>query len=132
MRHQILENIKEELFETNMLEKSDDIIIISEEEVNEGIRSKLNEMYSSEGVLMNIISLRRLQINVYEHVLVPSMIKLRVEEIEEIGLDVEKLPEISRYDITAMLQCVRPLEVCKIVRKSETGLEHVYYRRCVQ
>ena len=42
-----------------------------------------------------------------------------------------EIPEISRFDAVAMAKCMRPDEVCKIVRPSKTAIEGLYYRNCV-
>ena len=41
------------------------------------------------------------------------------------------LPEISRFDPQALSLCLRPKQVIRIDRKSDTALEYKYYRVCI-
>ena len=40
-------------------------------------------------------------------------------------------PEISRFDPVAQAIGLRPKEVCKIIRSSETAITSTYYRMCL-
>ncbi len=42
-----------------------------------------------------------------------------------------QLPEISRFDPVAKAICIRPGEVCEIIRPSKTSIKSTYYRICV-
>ena len=42
-----------------------------------------------------------------------------------------QLPEISRFDPVAQSLCMRPGEVCEILRPSKTAIKSPYYRICI-
>jgi DNA-directed RNA polymerase subunit H (RpoH/RPB5) len=68
--------------------------------------------------------------------LVPSAQILKDDEIESLKIQYNlktlmDLPEISRFDPQALALCLRPKQVIKIDRKSDTALEYNYYRVCV-
>ena len=42
-----------------------------------------------------------------------------------------QFPDISRFDPVARAICLRPGQVCHIVRPSKTSIETNYYRICV-
>jgi DNA-directed RNA polymerase subunit H len=69
-------------------------------------------------------------------VLVPPATILSKQEVDKLFIQYNlksnvDLPEISRFDPQALALCLRPGEVIKIIRKSDTALEYVYYRACV-
>jgi DNA-directed RNA polymerase subunit H (RpoH/RPB5) len=45
--------------------------------------------------------------------------------------DDNQLPDISRFDPMAQAICLRPGQVCEIIRPSKTAIQSKYYRLCV-
>ncbi len=45
--------------------------------------------------------------------------------------DKSQFPQISRFDPVAKAICLRPGQVCKIIRPSKTAIETTYYRFCI-
>jgi DNA-directed RNA polymerase subunit H (RpoH/RPB5) len=137
LRPQNLDEIIEDLFVIeNVLTKSDTLVIIMEEEPNETLITKLKYLYDHEGIFVVVHNIQRLQFNILKHKLVPPTTLLSREEEEEVKRkynlkSLSQLPEISRFDPVALAICLRPGQVCKIVRSSPTALETNYYRICV-
>lgn len=137
LRPQTLDEIVEELYEIeNVLTKNDTLIIIIDDEPNDTIRNKTKYMYEKYGIFVVIHNIKRLQFNILNHIWQPKVSILKPEQIEELKQKynikaLSQLPEISRYDPLAMAVALRPNDVVKLIRNSQTALESVYYRVCV-
>lgn len=137
IRPQNLDDIIEDLFLTeNILTLKDNLIIIAEEEPNETILAKMRYLYDHDGIYVVIHNIKRLQFNILKHSLVPTMGVLTEKEMEELMKtkylkDLTQLPEIGRFDPQVLALCVRPGQICKIVRDSATAMKTVYYRLCI-
>jgi DNA-directed RNA polymerase subunit H (RpoH/RPB5) len=137
IRPNVLDEIIEDLYYIeNFLEKKDNLIIITDDEPNDSILTKVRYLFDHDGIFVIIHNIKRLQYNMLEHILVPSGIVLSNEEKEKfmkiynIKND-QQLPEISRFDAQALIMCIRPGDITKFTRKSITSLESIYYRICV-
>lgn len=137
IRPQNLDEIVEDLFTIdNVLNKNDTLIIIIDDEPNDTILNKMKYLYDHDGIFVVIHNIQRLQFNILKHSLVPQTTVLEEKEKSELMKtyyikDNASLPEISRFDPVAMAICMRPGQVCKIVRSSATALYYSYYRICV-
>jgi DNA-directed RNA polymerase subunit H (RpoH/RPB5) len=137
LRPNNLDEIIRDLFDIEaMLSKSDNLIVITEDEPNDALTAKLNYLYDHSGIFVVVHNIKRLQFNLLHHKLVPAVSVLSKEETESMKKTfnlnhVNQLPEISRYDPMALAICMRPGEVCKLIRDSPTALKYVYYRVCV-
>jgi DNA-directed RNA polymerase subunit H (RpoH/RPB5) len=118
-----------------ILTKTDDLIIIINDEPNETIEKTLRHIWEQDGFFVNVISIKRLQYNILEHVLVPPHFVLSKED----GLAIKKkynimtdkqMPDISRFSPVAQLIGIRPGDICRIVRPSKTAIETEFYRIC--
>jgi len=112
------------------------LIIIVNEDPTETIQNVMKHIWEQQGIYVNIISVKRLQFNILSHTLVPKHTLLTSEEKTEFykKFNIKKsdeIPEISRFDAVAMAICMRPDDVCKIIRPSKTSIEGIYYRNCV-
>jgi DNA-directed RNA polymerase I, II, and III subunit RPABC1 len=110
-------------------------MVIIKDEPNDNIKETLDEIWNIYGIYINIINIHRLQFNILKHQWVPKHILLTNEQISEMKIKYNiqsnsELPTISRYDAVASIICMRPTQVCKIIRKSRTSLESEYYRIC--
>jgi DNA-directed RNA polymerase subunit H len=116
--------------------KTDEIIFISNDEVNESLLQIINQLYNNEKIYINIVNIKRLLFNVLEHNLVPKHKILQEDDKEEILkkyriTDMEKeLPSISRFDPVAIAIGLRPGQICEILRPSKTAIITKYYRYC--
>lgn len=137
IRPQTLDTIIEDLYEIeNVLTKKDTLIIIIDEEPNETIINKVKYLYEHNGIFVVIHNIKRLQFNILEHTLIPSVQILNEKEVDELKIklnlkNIKLLPEISRFDPLALAINMRPGEVAKFIRNSVTALNAPYYRICV-
>lgn len=139
IRPQILDEIIEDLFTIeNVLKKeTDTLIIITNEDPNESLLNKIKYLYDHDGIFIVIHTIKRLQFNLLEHEMIPKVIILNEEETREFTdkYDIKdimlQVPEISRFDPLALAICMRPRQVCKLIRNSSTALESIGYRVCV-
>ena len=132
-----LDTIIEDLYEIeNVLSKEDTLIIVIDEEPNDSIITKVKYLYEKDGVFVVIHNIKRLQYNILNHSLVPYVDILTEDKVEELKKtmnikDVKQLPEVSRFDPVSLAIALRPGQVVKYVRGSQTALKTDYYRVCV-
>lgn len=137
MRQGVLDDIIEDLYSIDdVLEKKDNLIIITEDEPNDSIVARMRYLFDHDGIFVVIHNIRRLQYNILNHSLVPSCVVLNDDEVDEFKKiynikNSSQLPEISRFDPQALALCIRPGEIAKFTRKSITAMETNYYRVCV-
>jgi len=137
IRPQNLDDIIEDLFVIeNVLTKDDTLIIITEDEPNDTIVTKMKYLYDHDGIFVVIHNIRRLQYNILNHKLVPSCTILKDEDIVKLKNEYNisnlmQLPEISRFDPQSLALCIRPGNVCEFRRNSATAMFYNYYRICV-
>lgn len=137
LRKDNLDQLIEDLYDIEtVLEKKDTLIIITNEEPNDTITQRIKYVYDHSGIFIVLHYIKRLQFNLLKHTLVPSAKILKEEELESLKAQYNlktlmDLPEISRFDPQALALCLRPNQVIKIERKSDTALEYNYYRVCV-
>jgi DNA-directed RNA polymerase subunit H (RpoH/RPB5) len=137
IRPQNLAEIIEDLFVIeNVLTKSDTLVIIMEEEPNETLIANLKYLYDHDGIFVVVHNIQRLQFNILKHKLVPPTNVLDATQVAELKVkynlkELTQLPEISRFDPVALAICMRPGQVCRILRSSATALETEYFRICV-
>jgi DNA-directed RNA polymerase subunit H (RpoH/RPB5) len=137
IRPKDLDDIIEDLiYVENVLQKTDTIVIIVDEEPNESIVTKLKYLFDHDGIFVVIHNISRLQFNILEHVLNPQVVVLEENQMD--GLikkynlkSLTQLPEIDRFDPLSLALSLRPGQVCEIQRGSATALSYKYYRICV-
>ena len=120
---------------TETLQKKDTLFIIIKDDPNETMINELKHIWESEGIFIVIESIKRLQFNILEHVLVPPHRVISDQEVEEIMKKYNitsktQFPNISRFDPVARVIGLRPGQVCQIIRPSKTSIETYYYRIC--
>jgi len=121
---------------TETLTKNDTLFIIIKDEPNETMINEVKHRWESEGIFIVIESIKRLQFNILNHVLVPEHRVMSDNEVKEIMTKYNitskiQLPDISRFDPVARVIGLRPGQVCHIIRPSKTAIETNYYRVCV-
>ena len=137
LRKDNLDQLIEDLYDIEtVLEKKDTLIIITNEEPNDTITQRIKYVYDHSGIFIVLHYIKRLQFNILKHTLVPNAEILKEDELESLKEQYNlktlmDLPEISRFDPQALALCLRPKQVIKIDRKSDTALEYNYYRVCV-
>jgi len=118
-----------------ILVKTDDLIIIINDEPNDTIEKTLKHIWEQDGIFVNVISMKRLQYNILEHVLVPPHTVLSKEEALAIRrkyniMTDKQIPDISRFSPVAQLIGIRPGDICKVIRPSKTAIQTEFYRIC--
>jgi DNA-directed RNA polymerase subunit H (RpoH/RPB5) len=121
---------------SDTLTQKDCLCIIYEGEPNDTVIRHLNYIYENSGTFVVVNNLARLQYNILEHSLVPRSYIMTEKEVEELKLQyvvdsMSQFPEISRFDPQAIAMCLRPGQMCKILRNSPTAMTTPYYRVCV-
>jgi len=119
-----------------ILTKEDVLFIVIKNTINDTIRSLLTHIWETEGIFIIVQSLKNLQFNILQHELVPPHRVMSKEEVDGIKtryniMEDSQFPEISRFDPVAQAICMRPGQVCEIIRPSKTTINSYYYRICV-
>lgn len=137
LRGKTIYELLEDLYITGkILNKIDDLLIITLDDPNETITSILNTIWENHEIYISVISIRRLLFNILEHEhvppheIVPEEDHAAIYDIYNIN-DPSQLPQISRYDPVAVAIGLRPKQICKITRKSKSAIESPYYRYCI-
>jgi DNA-directed RNA polymerase subunit H len=137
IRKENLETLVEDLFTIDtVLTKKDTLIVIVNDEPNDTIVERMRYLYDHNGVFIVMHNIDRLQFNILKNVLVPYTEILEDSQIEDLKKEynlkeTSQLPEISRFDPHALAICLRPGQVCKLERKSNTAMNYYYYRVCL-
>lgn len=119
----------------NVLTKKDDLIIIIKDEPNESLIKILKNIWEQEHIYINVFNIKRLQFNILKHELVPPHTVLTEKEANEVKkkfniTDNSQFPDISRFGPVAQAICIRPGQICKIQRSSQTAIISDFYRIC--
>jgi len=118
------------------LKKTDTLFIIIKDEPNETLINEMKHIWESENIFIVIESIKRLQFNILNHVLVPKHTIITETQVNDVMkryniTDKIQFPDISRFDPVAKVIGLRPGQVCKIIRPSKTSIEANYYRICI-
>lgn len=127
-----------DLFEIeNILSKeTDSVIFVIKNEPNDTLMNIQNHVWSTDKYFISVINLDRLQFNILEHSLVPNHVVMNDDETKEFQekyniIDPGKqIPTISRFDPVAQVIGLKPGQICKINRSSDTTIQTDYYRIC--
>lgn len=138
IRKENIDDYAEKIFDIEkILSKNDMLIIVSKSAPNDTLIKKLKHLWETKGVYIIIHGIPKLQFNLLEHDFVSPHVKLTKEEGEDIMkkyniMDPSQMPDISRFDPVALAIGLRPGEICKITRTSQTAIQSFYYRICSQ
>jgi DNA-directed RNA polymerase subunit H (RpoH/RPB5) len=136
LNKQVIDNMIEDLFTIEeILGNSDTLFIIANSDANDTIKNHIRHIWESQKIYIVIRDLKSLQFNILQHTYVPNhMILNEEEELEfrrKYNVQNDKcIPEISRFDPVAQIICIKPGQVCKIIRPSKNSVEAPYYRIC--
>ena len=132
-----LQEMIDDLFNVEeVLKKTDTLLIVVKDEVNETIINTLKHLWEQDKIFIIIQSLKRLQFNILNHILVPPHRILSLSETIQIRtryniMSDGQFPDISRFDPAAQAIGIRPGQVCEIIRPSKTAISAPYYRICM-
>jgi DNA-directed RNA polymerase subunit H (RpoH/RPB5) len=139
LRVENIQDYVDDLFNIEQIlnKKTDTLIIIIKQEINQTLMNILNEFWDRNKIFIILFNLERLQFNILQHQYVPKHVILNEDEKKEMFkryniLDVKNLPDISRFDPVAQAIGMRPGDICKIERPSKTSVISNYYRYCTQ
>jgi DNA-directed RNA polymerase subunit H (RpoH/RPB5) len=137
LRPQNLQEMIDDLFNVEeILSKNDTLFIIIKDDPNDTLINTIKHIWEQDGIFIIIQSLKRLQFNILNHILVPPHRILSNIELIEIKkkyniMNDNQFPEISRFDPVAQAINIRPGQVCEITRSSKTAITSKYYRVCI-
>ena len=117
------------------LETKDVLMIILMDEVSQSLTNHLMRIYDRYSYFVIPRTIDQLQFNILQHTLVPKHTPMLSEDVVEQMLDRyhvarHQLPTISRFDPVARAICLRPNQVCEILRGSNNAIQSLYYRLC--
>ena len=132
-----IHEIVEDLFNLEqVLEKNDKLIIIVKSEPNDTLFNTVKQIFAEEVIYVILYPLKRLQFNILEHTLVPKHTILTNEETDQFKKNFNiksdsQIPTISRFDPVALAICMKPGNICHILRSSQNSIVGDYYRICI-
>ena len=135
LRNNHIQDCIDDLFNEDILEKKDNIIIIIKDEPNESLIKSVKNIWEQQGVFVILYYIKRLQFNLLEHELVPRHTILSNTEVKEFKekfniKDDRQMPDISRFSPVALAIGLRPGDICKIERPSKTSIKTLFDRIC--
>ncbi len=128
-RPQNIQEIIDDLYNLEeILTKDDILLIITKDEPNETLVNAVKHIWEQDGIFIVIQSIKRLQFYILDHILVPPHRILTDEEAQQVKMKYNitgntQLPEISRFDPVALAVCVKPGQICEIIRPSKTAIQ---------
>lgn len=138
IRPQNIQEIIDDLFNLEeVLTKDDTLLIITKDEPNQTLVNVVKHIWEQDNIFIVVQNIKRLQFYILDHILVPPHRILTDDECKEIQIrynitDKTQFPDISRFDPVALAICIRPGQICEIIRPSKTAIQSKYYRICVQ
>ena len=126
----------EDLFDIEeILDKDDELIIVTKDKVNDGLKQILTQLYVNDNKFVNIYYIDDYLVDKINHELVPEHNVLSEEKKKEImqkyyTTNDSQFPEISRFDPQAQAIGARPSQMVEIIRSSPTAITTKFYRIC--
>ena len=136
IRHNNIYESIEDLFHLEeVLQKTDELIIIVKDEPNEPIIKTVKQIWQEDGIIVTLYNIKRLQFNIIDHILVPPHRVVSDEEAIEIKKKYNiksdlQIPGISRFSPISLAIGIRPGQLCEVIRKSKTAITTPFYRIC--
>ena len=138
LRPQQLHEMIDDLFVlSETLQKKDTLYIITNDLPNDSLTAEIKHIWERDKVFVVIESIKCLKYNILNHTLVPPHRILNDNACQElfekykITNPIQQLPNISRFDPVARAICLRPEQICHIIRPSKTAINSDYYRVCI-
>lgn len=133
-----LNQMIEDLFHVEEVLKPerDTLFIVTKSDMNETLQNAVKHIWEQDRIFVIVQSLKRLQYNIMEHVLIPHHKILSIQETNAIRQKYNisndgQIPALSRFDPVAQVIFMRPGDICEINRPSKTSISSKYYRVCV-
>ena len=137
LRPQYIYDLIEDLYNLdNILEKTDMIFIVCKSMPNDTIKTTLIQLFAEQKIFITVLSIDRLQFNIFNHNYVPKHRRLQNNELLTIKntyniKDDSSFCKISRFDPVGQIIGLRPNELCEITRYTKSAIETKFYRICV-
>tara|TARA_B110000971_G_C19812212_1_gene409351 strand:+ start:61 stop:690 length:630 start_codon:yes stop_codon:yes gene_type:complete len=119
----------------NILNKSDDLIVIIKDEPNDTLIQNIKDIWMEENIYVSLINIKRLQFNILKHKSVPKHTILSLQEANDMKkkynvMNDNQIPDISYFSPISIVMGIRPGDIVKIDRFSRTAINAVFYRIC--
>lgn len=131
-------SIVEDLIEEYLGENDTLILILNSQSITsqDALENHFNNIYKSKKIFCQYFLLDRITYNITEHSLVPKHEVISNEEANNLLVkysvtNFSQFPVIYKTDPVAKYYGMKPGNVCKIYRPSETAGQHINYRYCV-
>lgn len=114
---------------------STDFIIILKDKPNESLLKVVDDLYSEKQIYINLFYIKSLLFNILKHEYVPDHKIIPDESFKELKSTYNlnsryQLPIINRHDAVSNVLGIRPGEIVKITRPSQTAGQYISYRCC--
>ena len=116
------------------------IVFLVCDEMTPSVKEAVRILSAKYGVFIQIFPIRHLMFNVTKHKSVPKHVRIKKDEygpylsdfLESLHIEtLDNLPKILDSDPVAMFIGLRPGDMCKITRPSQSAGKHVVYRYCI-
>lgn len=112
-----------------------ELIFIIKESPNESLIKVIDEIYNEYKLYVNLFWINTLLFNILDHEYVPNHKKITNDDFKELKImynlnSKHQLPFISRHDPVSKVLGIRPGEVVKITRPSQSCGKYITYRCC--
>ena len=99
LRYSNITEYIDDLFEYDaVLKKTDDLIIITKDKINQSLEKNLKQLWGQDKILITVINIKALQFNIMEHDLVPHHKVLCLDEADQLKKNII-LNKIANYQI---------------------------------
>lgn len=125
---------------TEEQKKEINIIFIVLDGLTPSVKEAIKMLNQKYNIYIQVFPIKRLMYNVTKHRIVPEHIRIKKKTyatylkdfLQSLHIDsLEKLPKILDTDPVAMFIGLRPGEMCKIIRPSQSAGIHNVFRLCV-
>jgi len=133
-----VESIMKTINEENKRKNTEiNIIFIVLDLITPSVREVIKILNKKYNIYMQVFPIKQLMFNVTKHRIVPKHIRIKKlanvkDFLQSLHIDtLEKLPKILSSDPVAMFIGLRPGELCKVIRPSQSAGIHNVYRYCI-
>lgn len=134
-----VETIMKTINEDKNIKKNTEIniIFIVLDAITPSVKEVIKLLNNKYNIYMQVFPIKQLMFNVTKHRIVPKHIRIKKLQnksdfLQSLHIDnLDKLPKILDSDPVAMFIGLRPGEICKIIRPSQSAGIHNVYRYCI-
>jgi len=134
-----VETIMKTINEDKNIKKNTEIniIFIVLDVITPSVKEVIKLLNKKYNIYMQVFPIKQLMFNVTKHRIVPKHIRIKKLQnksdfLQSLHIDnLDKLPKILDSDPVAMFIGLRPGEICKIIRPSQSAGIHNVYRYCI-